>query len=131
MNRHLEQNLEAAGWKTGDAADFFGMTDEQRLILDTRVALARAVRRERQVRKLTQKDLAAMLHSTQPRVAKIESAAPDVSFDQLFKALVVLGGSITIHGAAAIKKVQRRKDRSPRQRGPAKGKAGAMKGASR
>src|SRR4029079_1534327 len=94
----LEKKLAAAGWKTGDAADFFGLSDDQRQLLDMRVAMAKAIRRRRLSQNITQKNLAIKLHSTQPRVAKIEAAAPDVSFDQMLKALVVLGGGITIHG---------------------------------
>ena len=38
--------LEAAGWRFGDAADFLGMTDEERQLLDVRVEAALAVRRQ-------------------------------------------------------------------------------------
>jgi hypothetical protein len=103
MNANLETKLAAAGWKTGDATDFFGLSDDQRQLLDVRVAMAKAIRRQRLAQNVTQKNLAIKLHSTQPRVAKIEAAAADVSFDQMLRALVVLGGGITIHGPRALR----------------------------
>ena len=76
MNADLERKLAAAGWKSGDAADFFGLSDDQRQLLDVRVAMAKAIRRQRLAQNITQKNLAVKLHSTQPRMAKIEAAAP-------------------------------------------------------
>ena len=40
--------LEAAGWKVGDAADFLGMSDGERQLLETRVHIAIAIRRQRE-----------------------------------------------------------------------------------
>ena len=88
--------LEAAGWRFGDAADFLGMTDEERQLLDARVEAALAVRRQRQARKLSQKQLAGRMKTSQPRVAKIERAAPDVSLDQILRAFAAAGGRITV-----------------------------------
>ena len=51
------------------------MGDEERQLLDTRVELALAVRRQREALHLSQKQLGAMLKTSQPRVAKIERAA--------------------------------------------------------
>jgi predicted XRE-type DNA-binding protein len=87
MKPELRKKPAAAGWTTGDAADFFGLSDEQRQLLDPRVAIATIIRRECKAQNITQKHLAMRLHLTQPRVAKIEAAAPDVSFDQMLRAL--------------------------------------------
>ena len=43
MDTDKRKALEAAGWKFGDAADFLLMTDEERQLLDTRVAMALAI----------------------------------------------------------------------------------------
>jgi predicted XRE-type DNA-binding protein len=91
--------IEAAGWKVGDAADFLGMSAEERQLLDTRVELALAVRRQREALHLTQKQLGAMLKTSQPRVAKIERAASDVSMDQLVRAFTAAGGKIVVRPA--------------------------------
>ncbi len=88
--------IEAAGWKVGDAADFLEMSDEERQLLDTRMAIAEAIRQQRAAAKLSQKQLGARLKTSQPRVAKIERAAADVSMDQLVRALMAAGGKVVV-----------------------------------
>src|SRR6266446_7779345 len=92
--------LEAAGWKFGDAADFLAMTDEERQMLDLRVDAALAVRRQREAMKLSQHDLARRIRTSQPRIAKIEKAAKDVTLDQILRAYAAAGGRIAIREVA-------------------------------
>jgi predicted XRE-type DNA-binding protein len=112
MHATKRKALEAAGWKVGDAAEFLEMSDEERQLLDTRVELALAVRRQREAQHLSQKQLGAMLKTSQPRVAKIERAAPDVSMDQLVRAFTAAGGKIAVKTA----KAKAKKGRSPANR---------------
>jgi len=95
-----QKALEAAGWKFGDAADFLAMTDEERQMLDLRVDAALAVRRQRKAMKLSQHDLARRIHTSQPRIAKIEKAAKDVTLDQILRAYAAAGGRIAIREVA-------------------------------
>ncbi len=114
MDANKRKSLEAAGWRFGDAADFLEMSEEERQLLEARISIAVAIRREREARGMTQKELGALLNTSQPRVAKIERAAADVSLDQLLRALTALGGELIIP--------------SPKKRakaGPAKGKKGS------
>jgi predicted XRE-type DNA-binding protein len=101
MDSAKRRALEAAGWKVGDAADFLDMNDEERQLLDARVELALAVRRQREACHLSQKELGLKLKTSQPRVAKIERAAADVSLDQLVRAFAAAGGRIVVKVAAA------------------------------
>lgn len=96
MDADKRRALEAAGWRLGDAADFLGMTEAERQLLDARVEAALAVRRQRQALKLTQKQLAARIKTSQPRIAKIERAAQDVTLDQILRAFAAAGGRITV-----------------------------------
>ena len=96
MDTEKQKALEAAGWKFGDAADFLGMDEAERQELDLRVSLIRAIRTLREKLGLTQKDLAIRLKTSQPRVAKIERGAGDVSLDQIFRAYLVMGGRVAI-----------------------------------
>ena len=48
MDSKKREALEAAGWRFGDAADFLGMTDEERQSLDARAEAALAVHRQRE-----------------------------------------------------------------------------------
>lgn len=96
MDATKRKALEAAGWKIGDAADFLEMSDEERQLLDARVSLALAIRNQREALDLSQKELGARLKTSQPRVAKIERAASDVSLDQLVRAFMAVGGRVVI-----------------------------------
>ena len=101
MDSAKRRALEAAGWKVGDAADFLDMNDEERQLLNARVELALAVRRQREACHLSQKELGLKLKTSQPRIAKIERAATDVSLDQLVRAFAAAGGRIVVKVAGA------------------------------
>ncbi len=113
MHSAKRKALAAAGWRIGDAADFLEMTDGERQLLDARVELALAVRRQRLAHGLSQTDLAARLKTSQPRIAKIERAAADVSLDQLVSAFTAAGGRIAVKSAhARLRKSGRKTVRS-------------------
>jgi predicted XRE-type DNA-binding protein len=101
MDFQKRKALEAAGYRFTDAATFVGMTAEERALLDARLALAKALRRERKARNLTQKQLAERIGSSQPRIAMIEQAAPDVTFDLILKALAAVGVRLSVSDCAA------------------------------
>src|SRR5437667_1833532 len=100
MQTEKRKALEAAGWKFGDAADFLAMTEEERQMLDLRVNAALALRRQRQAMKLSQEELARRIHTSQPRMVKIEKAAKDVTLDQILRAYAAAGGRIVIKEVA-------------------------------
>lgn len=94
MDKDTGERLEAAGFRVGDAEDFLGLTDEERCLVELRLAVSRAVRRQREKQGVTQQQLAAKLKSSQSRVAKIEAGAADVSLDLSFRALFAAGGGL-------------------------------------
>lgn len=124
MSKALEKALKAAGWTVGDAADFLGMGDEQRQLLDLRTEMARAIRTRRGAMKLSQKNLADRLKSTQSRVSLIEAADPDVSLDQLAKALIALGGELAV---VSDKRTRRTAKRPVTKKPPARRAVGKAK----
>src|SRR4051794_33973075 len=95
MKKEKRAALEAAGWRFGDAADFLGLTDDERRLVALRLAISRAIRGRREALRLTQKQLAAKLKSSQSRVAKMEAGLPDVSLDLMFRGLFALGGRLS------------------------------------
>ena len=101
MEATKRKALESAGWQTGDAADFLEMSAEERQLLDARVGLALAIRWQREAQHLSQKELGAKLKTSQPRVAKIERAASDVSLDQLVRAFTAAGGKVVVKTTSA------------------------------
>ncbi len=94
MTAKKRRSLAAAGWRVGDAAEFLGLSAEERQLVELRLTLAMAIRRQRQASGLSQKQLAGRMGTTQPRVAKIEVAAADVSLDQLVRAYTAAGGRL-------------------------------------
>jgi hypothetical protein len=88
------KKLEAAGWKVGDSAEFLELTDDDRQIVEFRLFVARGVRRQRESRGLSQKQLASRIGSSQSRVAKIEAAASEVSLDLMLRGFFSAGGRI-------------------------------------
>ena len=93
MNEAKRKILEAHGWKVGDAQDFLGLTDQELEYIEIKIALSEKVREIRRRRKLTQKETAAIIGSSQSRVAKMEAGDPTVSIDLQVKSLLALGVS--------------------------------------
>ena len=108
MDAELQKAMEARGYKFyAHAGDAVGMTEDEKELLDIRITLAISVRKRREKLKMSQKDLATRLKTTQPRVAKIEQADRDVSFDQIFRAYAVLGGRLVIKDAGSVQRAKR------------------------
>ena len=68
------------------------MTPDEAAYVELRLKLSDAVRDFRKKR-LTQIELAELLHSSQSRVAKAESADESVSLDLLIRSLLTLGAT--------------------------------------
>jgi ribosome-binding protein aMBF1 (putative translation factor) len=95
MDKEKQKALEKAGFRIGNVEELLGLTEEERHLVELRVAVSQAVRRLRQKRRLTQHQLAAKLKSSQSRVAKLEAGAAEVSLDLLFRGLFAVGGRLT------------------------------------
>ncbi len=94
MDRAKRKAIEAAGFRFGDASDFLELTDGERKLVELRLNVARMSRQLRERSNLTQKQVATWIKSTQPRVARIEAASPDVSLDQMLSEYFAVGGNI-------------------------------------
>ncbi len=86
--------LEKAGWKTTTVQEFLGLSDDDMVIIEVKVALAKRLRQQRTRAGMSQVDVAKIVRSSQPRVAKMEAADKSVSIDLLVKALVRTGVSV-------------------------------------
>ena len=91
MKAAKHKKLEASGWKVGSAADFLELSDEEAAYIELKLKLASRLKDVRTRRRLTQKDLAELIDSSQSRVAKMETGDPSVSLDLLIKSLFALG----------------------------------------
>ena len=86
--------FESAGWKTVTVQGFLGLSDDDMAIIEVKVALAKRLRAQRTRAGLSQVEVAKIVRSSQPRVAKMEAADRTVSIDLLVKALVKTGVSV-------------------------------------
>ena len=93
MKQSKKDKLKKAGWKTGSASEFLGLSPEERAFVELKLALANHLKEQRQRQNFTQVQLAHFLHSSQSRVAKMEAGDPTVSIDLLLRSLLLLGAS--------------------------------------
>ena len=93
MRTTKQKKLETAGWKVGNADEFLGLTPDESAYIEMKLALSHALRQRRLKSKLSQAELARMVHSSQSRIAKMEAGDPSVSIDLIMKSLLVLGAS--------------------------------------
>jgi DNA-binding XRE family transcriptional regulator len=91
MNTAQRNKLEAAGFKFGDAADFLDLSPHEAALVETRLALADALRSARESAGMSQARLATAIGSSQSRIAKAEAADPSISTDLMLRALFGTG----------------------------------------
>jgi DNA-binding XRE family transcriptional regulator len=112
MKQATRRALESAGFRIGDAEDFLGLSEEERRLVELRLAVSRSIRKLRIRHGLTQQELAARLRSSQSRVAKIEAGSSDVSLDLMFRSFFAVGGHLSDLGAH-----QKQRRAGPRRKG--------------
>jgi DNA-binding XRE family transcriptional regulator len=93
MDKRKKAKLAKRGWKTGSVADFLGLSAEEVAYVEMKLALSKELKERRVRKRLTQKELADAIESSQSRVAKMEAGDPTVSIDLLVKSLLALGVS--------------------------------------
>jgi helix-turn-helix protein len=93
MRARQKRRLEAAGWKEITAREFLNLSEADVQYLETKLALSRLLRLMRVRRHLTQTRAAALLKTSQSRLARMEGGDPSVSLDLLVRGLFALGAS--------------------------------------
>jgi DNA-binding XRE family transcriptional regulator len=91
MKAAKQKKLEAKGWKVGSAADFLELSKEEAAYIELKLKLAKNLKAVRTRRRITQKEFAKQIDSSQSRVAKMETGDRSVSLDLLIKSLLALG----------------------------------------
>ncbi len=91
MKKDKIQKLKDAGWKSGTVQEFLQLSNEESALIEVRVALYEAFQKIRKEKRLTQKEAASLLHTSQSRVSKLESGDPSVTLDLMIRSLVTLG----------------------------------------
>ncbi len=93
MQANKRKKLEKYGWKTGTAGEFLGLSPDEAAYIEMKIGLSHSLRDKRLKKKLSQKELARLIKSSQSRIAKMEAGDPSVSIDLLVKSLLALGAS--------------------------------------
>ena len=91
MNNARKARLKAKGWRSGSAADFLGLSPEESYFVELKQRLADDLRLRRTKRRISQEQLAALVGSSQSRVAKMERGDASVSIDLLVRSLLAMG----------------------------------------
>ena len=91
MNNARKAKLKGKGWRSGSAADFLGLSPEESYFVDLKLKLADALRQRRTKRGISQEELAALVGSSQSRIAKMERGDASVSIDLLVRSLLAMG----------------------------------------
>lgn len=47
MDKRKKNKLESAGWKIGNAANFLGLKDEEAAIIEVKIGLGHAIKKQR------------------------------------------------------------------------------------
>lgn len=93
MDAKKIKELEAKGWKVGNAAEFLQLTEEEVAMVETRLALSKMAKEKRKKKRLSQEAAAKRIGSSQSRFAKLEAADSSVSVDLMLRAVYSLGAS--------------------------------------
>jgi DNA-binding XRE family transcriptional regulator len=93
MKASKKAKLESKGWKVGAAEEFLDLSIEEVAYIEMKLALSEKLKERRQRKRMTQAQLAKLMHSSQSRIAKMEAGDPSVSIDLLMKSLLALGVS--------------------------------------
>jgi len=92
LDKKRRKALETAGWKTSDTPqELLGLSDEDMVIVEMKVALSEAVKTLRERKKVTQAKLAKLMGTGQPRIALLEDG--NASIETMIRALLVLGST--------------------------------------
>jgi hypothetical protein len=93
MKTEKKRRLEAVGWKATTASEILDLSEADVRYIDMKLSLSRLLRSVRERRRLTQTTAAALLKTSQSRLARMEAGDPSVSLDLLIRGLFALGAS--------------------------------------
>jgi DNA-binding transcriptional regulator YiaG len=91
MDAKKRKRLEEKGWRVGTVQEALGLTDQEMVVIEMKLALSDAIRSIRERKKVTQAALAKLMGSSQPRVATLETG--EATLDLMVRALLALGST--------------------------------------
>jgi predicted XRE-type DNA-binding protein len=88
MGRHKGKT-----WVETSVAELLDLSEEDRVIVEFRAALALALQKVRKSKGLTQGEAGEVIGTSQAQVSKMEAGVSSVTLDRMIKALTALGAS--------------------------------------
>ena len=85
------EKLQKKGWKIGDIDEYLGLSPAEVVIVEMKVALAKALVAKRKACGETQVSAAVIAKTSQSRYAKVEHADSSVSLELMIKMFFALG----------------------------------------
>lgn len=102
MNAEKMKRIKAAGYKVTTADEWLGLTPEESLLVDIRLALAEQLEEVRKEKGISQAQLAAKMGTKQSGIARMVNRPETSSMDNLVKGLIALGVPISKIAACLI-----------------------------
>lgn len=93
MDESKRKRLEEAGWKVGSVREFLGLSHEESVFVELKLALSESLRERREAQGITQAELARRIGSSQSRIAKMEASDKSVALDLLVRGLLATGAT--------------------------------------
>jgi DNA-binding XRE family transcriptional regulator len=93
MKQNSRDQLTKLGYRVTSTQEFLGLSTEEMALIDLKISLIEKLKQIRSQKKITQQQLARLIHSSQSRIAMLEQGRPDVSLDLICRALFALGMS--------------------------------------
>ena len=93
MDAKKRKQLEDAGYKITDSAEWLGLTPQEQAIVNMRVNFALEIERVRKASNITQQELAEKIGTRQSGVARMLNNPASATIDSLIKTLLALGTS--------------------------------------
>ena len=93
MKKAQRERLERSGHRVTNTQKFLKLSDEEMAVINLKITLIQKLREVRKAAGVTQKQLAKLMRSSQPRVAMLEGGSSDASLELICRALFVLGVS--------------------------------------
>ena len=95
MNKEKIKKLEALGFKVTTMKDWLKLSIEEEKVIEMRIALAAELEKIRKEKGLTQAQLAKRLGTKQSGVARMINSPDSATIDNLIKAMVSMGASVS------------------------------------
>lgn len=94
MDAEKKRRLAEKGWTSTSVQEFLDLTPDEMAYIELKLHLSRELKARRHEKGLTQAALAALIESSQSRVAKMEKGDATVSVDLLVRSLFALDATV-------------------------------------